>query len=209
MAFQTGTKVDPRLGALDFSGFTNAATIQAQGMAQLGATIGGAIQASKQKKQNKALDEAASAMVLNYATSNPDAGGQLGIETLEDAKIAVKTLGGAKPAMSLLMELGGSSDASTASEITSVARLLERPEFGNIKFKPESGEAYMLVPDKGTLNPFDKMETSVPKVLQNMPGFEEYARMQRTSAKLEDLKNTGLALVEKNNKEQTDLETKR
>ena len=67
----------------------------------------------------------------------------------------------------------------------------------------------MLVPDKGTLNPFDKMETSVPKVLQNMPGFEEYARMQRTSAKLEDLKNTGMALVEKNNKEQTDLETKR
>ena len=209
MAFQTGTRVDPRLGALDFSGFTNAANIQAQGMAQLGATIGGAIAANKEKKKEKALTESAAQMVLSYSNANPEAGMQLGIETLEDAKIAVKTLGGAKPAMSLLMELGGSSDAPTASEITSVARLLERPEFGNIKFKPESGEAYMLVPDKGTLNPFDKMETSVPKVLQNMPGFDEYARMQRTSAKLEDLKNTGMALVEKNNKEQTDLETKR
>ena len=52
MAFQTGTRVDPRLGALDFSGFTNAANIQAQGMAQLGATIGGAIAANKEKKKD-------------------------------------------------------------------------------------------------------------------------------------------------------------
>ena len=43
MAFQVGTRVDPRLGALDFSGFTNAANIQAQGIMNLGATIGGAI----------------------------------------------------------------------------------------------------------------------------------------------------------------------
>ena len=195
MAFQTGTRVDPRLGALDFSGFTNAATIQAQGMAQMGAAIGGAIQASKQKKQDKALNEAASAMVLNYAKANPEAGGQLGIETLEDAKIAVKTLGGAKPAMSLLMELGGSSDASTASEITSVARLLERPEFGKIRFDETTGGAFMKVPNKETLRPFDKVEVPVPKQVQNMPGFKEYARMQRTTSKPEDLKNLQMEIV--------------
>jgi|LULO01.1.fsa_nt_gb hypothetical protein len=209
MAFQVGTRVDPRLGALDFSGFTNAANIQAEGMAQLGAAIGGAIQANKQKKQEKALTESAAQMVLNYSKANPDVSNQLGIKNLEDAKIAVKTLGGAEPTLSFLMEMGDPGDAPTASEITSVARLLERPEFGEIKFKPESGEAYMLVPNKETLRPFDKVEVPVPKVVQNMPGFEEYARMQRTSAKLEDLKNTGLELVKKNNKEQTDLETKR
>ena len=40
MAFQTGTRVDPRLGALDFSGFTNAANIRAQALSNLGQTIG-------------------------------------------------------------------------------------------------------------------------------------------------------------------------
>jgi hypothetical protein len=196
MAFQTGTRVDPRLGALDFSGFTNAANIRAQSMAQMGAAIGGAIQASKQKKQDKALNEAASAMVLNYAKANPEAGGQLGIETLEDAKIAVKTLGGAKPAMSLLMELGGSSDASTASEITSVARLLERPEFGKIEFDETTGEAFMKVPNKETLRPFDKRRVPVPGAIQSMPGFDEYAEMQRTTSKPQDFEKMGMRVVE-------------
>lgn len=115
MAFQTGTRVDPRLGALDFSGFTNAANIQAQSMAQLGATIGGAIAANKEKKKEKALTESAAQMVLSYATANPEAGMQLGIESLEDAKIVVKTLGGAKPTMSLLMELAQDDTPSQIS----------------------------------------------------------------------------------------------
>ena len=195
MAFQTGTRVDPRLGALDFSGFTNAANIQAQGMAQLGATIGGAIAANKEKKKEKALTESAAQMVLSYSNANPEAGMQLGIETLEDAKIAVKTLGGAKPAMSLLMELGGSSDAPTASEITSVARLLERPEFGEIRFDETTGRAFMKVPNKETLRPFDKVEVPVPKQVQDLPGFKEYARMQRTTSKPEDLKNLQMEIV--------------
>jgi hypothetical protein len=196
MAFQTGTRVDPRLGALDFSGFTNAANIQAQGMAQLGATIGGAIAANKEKKKEKALTESAAQMVLSYANANPEAGMQLGIETLEDAKIAVKTLGGAKPAMSLLMELGGSSDAPTASEITSVARLLERPEFGKIEFDETTGKAFMKVPNKETLRPFDKRRVPVPESIQNMPGFDAYANMQRTTSKPKDFEKMGMRVVE-------------
>ena len=57
MAFQTGTRVDPRLGALDFSGFTNAATIQAAALQDLGNRVGDAIGKSKEKKQKKALEE--------------------------------------------------------------------------------------------------------------------------------------------------------
>ena len=48
MAFQTGTRINPQLGALDFSGFTNAANIQAASLAQLGETVGGAIKARKE-----------------------------------------------------------------------------------------------------------------------------------------------------------------
>ena len=44
MAFQTGTRVNPQLGALDFSGFTNAANIQGETLAQLGQAMGSAIE---------------------------------------------------------------------------------------------------------------------------------------------------------------------
>ena len=53
MAFQAGTRVRPELANADFSGFARAAEIQANSIAQLGATIGGAIAASKQKKQEE------------------------------------------------------------------------------------------------------------------------------------------------------------
>jgi len=57
MAFQVGTKVDPRLGALDFSGFTKAADIQAASLLKLGEAIGGAIEEHQEKKIKKQQDE--------------------------------------------------------------------------------------------------------------------------------------------------------
>ena len=65
MAFQTGTRVDPRLGALDFSGFTNAANIQAAALQDLGNRVGDAIGKSKEKKQKKALEEGISGLLKN------------------------------------------------------------------------------------------------------------------------------------------------
>jgi hypothetical protein len=65
MAFQTGTRVDPRLGALDFSGFTNAADIQAAALQDLGNRVGDAIGKSKEKKQKKALEEGISGLLKN------------------------------------------------------------------------------------------------------------------------------------------------
>ena len=52
MAFQVGTRVNPRLGALDFSGFTKAADIQAASLASLGDAIGGAIEKYNEKKES-------------------------------------------------------------------------------------------------------------------------------------------------------------
>ena len=57
MAFQVGTRVDPRLGALDFSGFTKAADIQAASLLKLGEAIGGAIEKHQEKKIKKAEEE--------------------------------------------------------------------------------------------------------------------------------------------------------
>ena len=182
MAFQVGTRVDPRLGALDFSGFTKAADIHAASLAQLGATIGGAITANKEKKQEKALEEQAANMVLSFG-KNSETGKQLGIESLEDAKVVVKTLGGAKPALSLLMEIQEfqQGDPTNATQMTSIGRLLERPEFSNIKFD-ESGEPFMEIPNKDTFMFFDKKRIPVPESITSIPGFEDYAKSRRTSA---------------------------
>ena len=69
MAFQTGTRVDPRLGALDFSGFTNAANIRAQGMMNLGQAIGGGIE---KYQKNKQITTKALAELEGLTVSNPE-----------------------------------------------------------------------------------------------------------------------------------------
>lgn len=50
MAFQAGTPVNPKLGALDYSGYTNAAMIEADAIKGLGETIGRTIERFSQKK---------------------------------------------------------------------------------------------------------------------------------------------------------------
>ena len=53
MAFQSGTTIRPELANADLSGFARAAEIQANTLAQLGATIGSAIEKHQEKKIKK------------------------------------------------------------------------------------------------------------------------------------------------------------
>jgi len=71
MAFQAGTRIRPELANADYSGFANAATIQANSLAQLGATIGSAIQVAGEKKKEKALSKQAKEMVYGMLKQNP------------------------------------------------------------------------------------------------------------------------------------------
>jgi hypothetical protein len=57
MAFQSGTKVDPRLMQADYSGFANAASIQASALANLGQQIGDGIEKYKKNKEDKANED--------------------------------------------------------------------------------------------------------------------------------------------------------
>jgi hypothetical protein len=68
MAFQTGSQIDPRLMQMDYSGFTNAANIQAQSLANLGGQIGGAIEAYGIKKEKKANQKLRYESILPYTT---------------------------------------------------------------------------------------------------------------------------------------------
>ena len=71
MAFQSGSTIRPELANADYSGFANAASIQANALAQLGATIGSAIQVAGEKKKEKALSKQAQEMVFGFLKGNP------------------------------------------------------------------------------------------------------------------------------------------
>ena len=58
MAFQSGTRVDPRLMQHDYSGFARAGEIQGQALANIGAKIGQGIEDYAKKKKKKADDKA-------------------------------------------------------------------------------------------------------------------------------------------------------
>jgi hypothetical protein len=100
MAFQTGTKIRPELADADYSGFVNAASIRAQSLADLGAQIGGAIKARGEKKEKAKLNKQAAEMVLGLSQKY-----SLGIETMDDAKIAVDVFGGGAEALNSLSKL--------------------------------------------------------------------------------------------------------
>ena len=68
MAFQAGTKVDPRLMQADYSGFANAANIRANALANLGKQIGGAIESYGIKKEKKANQKLRYESILPYTT---------------------------------------------------------------------------------------------------------------------------------------------
>ena len=116
MAFQTGTRVDPRLGALDFSGFTNAANIQAKALSNLGATVGEAITDYKEKKEQKITDDRADKFLVTASEGNTSLGQalrSLDITDKESARVARKSLGKRfYPTLDMLMKnnMGSTSD---------------------------------------------------------------------------------------------------
>ena len=69
MAFQAGTKVDPRLMQADYSGFANAANIRANALASLGQQIGDGIE---KYQKNKEITAAGLASLEGTTAANPD-----------------------------------------------------------------------------------------------------------------------------------------
>lgn len=74
MAFQTGSRVDPRL--LDYSGYAqgmaNAAQIQAAALADLGARVGSQVEKYYEKKEEKELKQSTISSIESLIKSNPE-----------------------------------------------------------------------------------------------------------------------------------------
>jgi len=105
MAFQTGTKVDPRLMKADLSGFSRGTELA---MAGIGAAIKGY---ATKKKENEQINFAAETLA-GQAKDNPYVRGLFGISeeeaeniTAAELKPAIKAFGGAKTAMGLSAQI--------------------------------------------------------------------------------------------------------
>ena len=132
MAFQVGSRIRPELGKADFSGFARAAEIQAATLAQLGATIGGAIQERAEKKKEKALSKQAKQPLYGMVKNKPELANFFGLPedfTLDDMTPFVDVMG-AKPALALITQLNmasmqaGQTKSPTISDLTKLRDFL-------------------------------------------------------------------------------------
>ena len=131
MAFQTGSRVRPELGRADVSGFANAGIIQGQALAQLGATIGGAIQVAGEKKKEKALSKQAQEMVFGMLKKAPEQASFFGLPeefTLADVKPIVDVIG-AKPSIALITQLNMASMQAQTPSLPSVTQAQKFDEY--------------------------------------------------------------------------------
>ena len=129
MAFLSGSTIRPELANADYSGFANAATIRANALAQLGATIGSAIQVAGEKKKEKALSKQAQEMVFGMLKKDPQQAAFFGLGedfTVADVKPIVDVIG-AKPSIALITQMSMASMEAGQTELPSVK---DRQNFG-------------------------------------------------------------------------------
>lgn len=187
MAFQVGTQVRPELGRADVSGFANAGMITGQALANLGATVGGAIAANKKKKADAELSKAAAGLVLKMADANPEIANQLGIENIEDATIASKVIG---PANIMKMISGMTPQEDQGIDAVAIKQIHALLQPGgpleDVRFDKESGMAYI----KG------KRGEPVPAAVRNIPYFPEYEKLMGRRPEVTDYEASGISFVD-------------
>lgn len=134
MAFQTGTKVDPRLMMADYSGFAKAAEIEAQGMQNLAAGLSAGVQKFAKKKEKKKADQSATDLLVRFGGANPKLADGLGLDYLDEngqfseevlqksAKSFVNTVGSDQIGNTIISTLGlgvksqSSADSAAAQQ---------------------------------------------------------------------------------------------
>ena len=168
MAFQTGSQVRPELADADLSGFARAGESIGAALANLGSAIGGAIEKHQEKKIKKQEEQVSLQAIKSLFPQMDD----------DTAKAVVRDEAVRDLFKSTLSQ---QEDPTTSTQMISIGRMLERPEFKDIKFD-ETGEAFMEIPNKDTFMPFDKKQIPVPESIKNIPGFEDYAKSRRTVA---------------------------
>ena len=136
MGFQTGSQIRPELGNADYSGFANAANIQAQAMSDLGSQIGGAIKEYSKKKEEKILTGQAAELLAGLPGAS-----DLGITDKETALVAIKSLGGAGNALTALSALRqGEANVEATRQATSQSKSMFNPKLAMANLGVETAQ---------------------------------------------------------------------
>ncbi|MAK55542.1 MAG: hypothetical protein CML17_06825 [Pusillimonas sp.] len=155
MAFQVGTRVDPRLGALDFSGFTNAANIQAASLAQLGQSIG---EGFEKYRENKEITAASLSALEAISVARPEVYQQLRdsdtdiakkIKNLEDGNYKAKD---AQQVVGALQTLITAQDAQQASDLRDMQAQQTQLEIDKAQREEEAAVASATAFNQAILN---------------------------------------------------------
>ena len=177
MAFQAGSTIRPELGNADYSGFANAATIQANSLAQLGATIGSAIQVAGEKKKEKALSKQAQEMVFGMLKKKPEQAAFFGLPedfTVADVKPIVDVIG-VKPSISLVMQLNMASMKADTPSLVSVKEAQDFKEYVSTLTSSEGNDTIVkngILYDEDPISdePLSRDDPAVMEALQTEVG---------------------------------------
>lgn len=80
MAFQSGTQVDPRLMQADYSGFTKAAEMEAQGMQNFASGVTQGVKKFAEKRKEKKEEQRGVDAISSFAKSNPSLASAIGLD---------------------------------------------------------------------------------------------------------------------------------
>jgi hypothetical protein len=164
MAFQTGTKVDPRLMMADYSGFAKAAEIEAQGMKSFAESIGGGIAKFAKKAEQKKKKESGIAYTTEWATNNPEAAEKIGFDVRDEdgffdptniaksAREFYDTFGddGFKAVVPQLLALEVKSETSAdAANKEALEQLRDPVKFRNLQSVAASDDSLRIVYNEG------------------------------------------------------------
>ena len=210
MAFQSGSQIRPELANADFSGFANAATIRANALANLGATIGSAIKKHKVNKEEKLFNDNVDDFLSTNSQKETTLGEslrELGITGKESARVARQALGDdLVPLLKMFMSAGDEPVKPVSPGVTKAAAAMAEEagfvyneETGNMEREVQTGEPSFMGMIKNKFfpgQPYTPTETvTMPQeIIEGTTGMSEAIRNKRLMKDQERMASDPLGL---------------
>ena len=210
MAFQAGSTIRPELANADYSGFANAATIRANALANLGATIGSAIKKHKVNKEEKLFNDNVDDFLSTNSQKETTLGEslrELGITGKESARVARKALGDdLVPLLKMFMSAGDEPVKPVSPGVTKAAAAMAEEagfvyneETGNMEREVQTGEPSFMGMIKNKFFPGQPYTptatvTMPQEIIEGTTGMPELIRNKRLMKDQERMASDPLGL---------------
>ena len=210
MAFQAGTRIRPELANADFSGFANAASIRANALANLGATIGSAIKKHKVNKEEKLFNDNVDDFLSTNSQKETTLGEslrELGITGKESARVARQALGDdLVPLLKMFMSAGDEPVKPVSPGVTKAAAAMAEEagfvyneETGNMEREVQTGEPSFFGMVGNVLRPGQPYTptatvTMPQEIIEGTTGMSEAIRNKRLMKDQERMASDPLGL---------------